>query len=39
MGVKGRWVRTGAFESDETLVWDPLRSHLPNEEAPSEDFS
>ena len=30
VGVKGRWVRTGAFESDEALVWDPLRSHVPN---------
>ena len=30
VSVKGRWLRTGAFESDETLVWDPLRSHVPN---------
>ena len=30
VGVKGRWVRAGAFESDEPLVWDPLRSHVPN---------
>ena len=30
VGVKGRWLRTGAFESDETVVWDPLRSHVPN---------
>ena len=30
VGVKGRWVRVGAFESDQQLVWDPLRSHVPN---------
>ena len=30
VGVKGRWVHAGAFESDEALVWDPLRSHVPN---------
>ena len=30
VGVKGRWVRAGVFESDEALVWDPLRSHVPN---------
>ena len=30
VGVKGRWVRAGAFESDEAVVWDPLRSHVPN---------
>lgn len=30
VGVKGRWVRAGAFESSEELVWDPLRSHVPN---------
>ena len=30
VGVKGRWVRDGAFESDKALVWDPLRSHVPN---------
>ena len=23
VGVKGRWVHAGAFESDEALVWDP----------------
>lgn len=30
VGVKGRWVRGGAFESDQQFVWDPLRSHVPN---------
>ncbi|MCY4601423.1 MAG: hypothetical protein OXF27_16065 [Acidobacteria bacterium] len=30
LGVKGRWVRGGAFESDESIIWDPLRSHAPN---------
>ena len=30
VGVKGRWVRGGAFESGQQLVWDPLRSHVPN---------
>ena len=30
LGVKGRWVRGGAFESDQPVVWDPLRSHVPN---------
>ena len=30
VGVKGRWVHAGAFESAEALVWDPLRSHVPN---------
>ena len=30
VGVKGRWVRAGSFESDEAVVWDPLRSHVPN---------
>ena len=31
VGVKGRWVHVGAFESPpEGVVWDPLRSHVPN---------
>ena len=30
VGVKGRWVHGAAFESDDALVWDPLRSHVPN---------
>ena len=31
VGVKGRWVHVGAFESPpDGLVWDPLRSHVPN---------
>ena len=30
VGVKGRWVHGAAFESDEAVVWDPLRSHVPN---------
>ena len=30
VGVKGRWVHSAAFESDDALVWDPLRSHVPN---------
>ncbi|MYI74461.1 MAG: hypothetical protein F4057_03830 [Acidobacteria bacterium] len=30
LGVKGRWVRVGAFEGDPPIVWDPLRSHVPN---------
>ena len=30
LGVKGRWLRGGAFESDDSLIWDPLRSHVPN---------
>ena len=30
VGVKGRWVRGGAFESEQQLVWDPLCSHVPN---------
>ena len=31
LGLKGRWVRFGSFESDlGSVVWDPLRSHEPN---------
>ena len=30
VGVKGRWVHGATFESDDALVWDPLRSHVPN---------
>jgi opacity protein-like surface antigen len=31
VGVKGRWVHVGAFESPpDSFVWDPLRSHVPN---------
>ena len=30
VGVKGRRVHGAAFESDDALVWDPLRSHVPN---------
>ena len=30
VGVKGRWVHSAAFESDDAIVWDPLRSHVPN---------
>ena len=30
VGVKGRWVHGVAFESDDAVVWDPLRSHVPN---------
>ena len=30
VGVKGRWVHGAAFESDDAVVWDPLRSHVPN---------
>ena len=30
VGVKGRWIHAAAFESDEAVVWDPLRSHVPN---------
>ena len=30
VGVKSRWVHGAAFESDDALVWDPLRSHVPN---------
>ena len=31
LGLKGRWVRFGSFDSgDGTLVWDPLRGHPPN---------
>ena len=29
-GVKSRWVHSAVFESDEAVVWDPLRSHVPN---------
>ena len=29
VGVKSRWLRSAAFESDE-YAWDPLRSHPPN---------
>ena len=30
VGVKSRWVHGAVFESDEAVVWDPLRSHVPN---------
>ncbi len=31
VGVKGRWVHVAAFESPQgSLIWDPLRSHVPN---------
>ena len=29
LGVKGRWVSFGSF-SDDGIVWDPLRGHVPN---------
>ena len=30
LGLKGRWVRFGSFDSgDGSLVWDPLRGHPP----------
>ena len=29
LGLKGRWVRFNSF-SDDGVVWDPLRSHVPN---------
>ena len=30
VGVKSRWVHSAAFGSDEAVVLDPLRSHVPN---------
>ena len=31
LGLKGRWVRFGSFDSgNNSLVWDPLRGHPPN---------
>ena len=29
LGIKGRWVRFNSFD-DDGIVWDPLRSHVPN---------
>ncbi len=29
LGLKGRWVRFDSFR-DDGIVWDPLRSHVPN---------
>ncbi len=30
LGVKGRWVNFHSFRNDDSIVWDPLRSHPPN---------